>query len=359
MRYERVCNYIANSIWSILPEKLDDILSVIAFRARGGEFSAEEIKARIGDPMPSRPMKNGAIAVLPLRGTIAHRIGSMDEASGGVSTERFGAMFRQAMADDTIGTIVIDADSPGGTCAGVPELAAELLSLRGQKKVITVANATLASAAYWICAAASDEIVATPSAIVGAIGVFTVREDLSKHLEQEGITVNLIKAGKYKFDDNPFEPLSDEARAAIQARVDDTYDMFVKAVAKGRAVTPAAVKNGFGEGRALGAVDAKAAGLVDRVATMAETLARLGGATQTVGGMMADDAVAPLRADMQDEDEPGIAPVNGVCQDGYELDETDGLCYPIDTEEAKAPASELALSMDADDDELRRRIERV
>jgi ClpP class serine protease len=45
---------------------------------------------------------------------------------------------------------VIDVDSPGGTVAGVQELAAEMLAARGRKPVIAVANSLMASAAYWI-----------------------------------------------------------------------------------------------------------------------------------------------------------------------------------------------------------------
>ena len=76
-------------------------------------------------------------------------------------------------------------------------------------------------------------------------------------------------------DADTVEPLSDEERAVVQARVDDAYGQFVKDVARGRGVTPAAVRGGYGEGRALGAKDAKAAGLIDRIATMDETIARL------------------------------------------------------------------------------------
>jgi ClpP class serine protease len=65
--------------------------------------------------------------------------------------------------------------------------------------------------------------------------------------------VTLISAGTYKTEGNPFEPLSDEALAVKQALVDAAYGQFVKAVARGRGVTPAAVRGGYGEGRALSA----------------------------------------------------------------------------------------------------------
>lgn len=295
MKYPHIVRYVAESLWAIMPTRipgsrhasLEDILHILAFRAAGGEFSAEDIKARIGDPEEPTPTTRGAIAVLPLRGVIAHRMGGMDEMSGGMSTERFSKMFRAALANEQVGTIVLDVDSPGGTVQGVPELAVELLAARGQKKIVAVANAFMCSAAYWL-AAAADEIVVTPSGLVGSIGVYTAHEDLSAALEQQGIKVTLISAGKHKVDGNPFEPISDDHRAFAQARVDDFYNQFVKAVASGRGVSPSAVRNGYGEGRVLSAKDAKAAGLVDRIATMDETLARLAGGGRPRSGMRAE-----------------------------------------------------------------------
>lgn len=69
-------------------------------------------------------------------------------------------------------------------------------------------------------------------------------------------------------------PLTEEAAAAWQARVDEMYGMFVKDVARGRSARPADVRGGYGEGRVVGAAQAKEIGLVDRVATLEETIQR-------------------------------------------------------------------------------------
>jgi signal peptide peptidase SppA len=277
MKYAHILSYVASTPWAMLQDKMDEFLAVLAFRAAGHVFSADEIKARIGDPQPPNPTKRGNVAVIPLRGVIAHRMGAMDEASGGMSAERFKLMFRAAAADESIGTIVIDADSPGGTIPGVPEAADEVFGARDKKHIVAVANGRMASAAYWI-ASQAHEIVAIPSLYdpsVGSIGVFTVHQDLSEHLAKEGIKMTLISAGKHKAQNNPFTPLSDEVKADLQAMVDSAYTGFVKAVARGRGVSVADVRSGFGEGKALPATEAKAAGLVDRIATMEDTIGRL------------------------------------------------------------------------------------
>lgn len=301
MKYGHILSYVASTPWAILPDKMQELLAVLSFRAAGGELSAEEIRARLGDDAPEPPAssKRGTIAVIPLRGVIAHRMGTMAESSGGMSAERFTRMVQQATADETVGTIVVDVDSPGGTIAGLIEAADALFAARESKRVVAVANSTMASAAYWI-ASQAHEITAIPSALdncIGSIGVFTVHQDLSAHLEKEGVKVTLIKAGKHKAEANPFEPLSEEQKATIQAGVDSAYAAFVKAVARGRGVTPAAVRAGYGEGAALSAVDAKAAGLIDRIETFDQTLARLVGRSGRAGaGMRADVSCAQCTA---------------------------------------------------------------
>lgn len=293
MKYEHLVSYVASEVWAILPTKLSEIVAALAYRASGGEFSAEEIQARIGG-RPERAVVSGdAVAVVPIHGTIAHRGGRMPMSSGGTSTEAIGAMFRQAMTDDRVGTILFDVDSPGGTVTGLQELADEIYAARGQKRMVSMVNGLAASAAYWL-ASQADEIVSIPSGGSGSIGVFYAHEDVSKALADKGINVTLLKAGKYKAEINPFTPLTDEAREFVQARIDRAYAQFVAAVARGRGVSPADVRGGYGEGRVLEAKDAKAANLIDRIATPDATIKRLVG---TRGSLQVEAPEVALRAD--------------------------------------------------------------
>jgi signal peptide peptidase SppA len=289
MKYTRVASYVADTLWALHPSKLAELIAVLAFRAADHEYSAAEIHARIGDASsrPSGPTSRGAVAVIPIRGVIAHRISGMEDTSGGTSCERIGSQIDRVVSED-IGTIVYDLDSPGGTVPGIQELAAKMFALRGQVKQIAQINSMAASAAYWL-AAQCDERVCLPSGSAGSIGIYSAHQDLSRALEKEGITVELISAGKFKVEGSPFGPLSPEARAVKQAAVDAAYAQFTKDVARGLGVSPADVRNGYGEGRVLGAKDAKAAGLIDRIATMDETLGRLVGRQPASGGLRAED----------------------------------------------------------------------
>jgi signal peptide peptidase SppA len=288
MKYQHIVGYVASQLWAIEPGKLQEILAVLAFRAAGHTFTAEEIHARIGDGGgPSSASSRGAIAIIPVRGMIAHHIGSMSDSSGGTSCERIGAMIDQVATDPTVATILYDFDTPGGTVTGLEALAAKMFALRGVKTQIAMVNGMCASAGYWL-ASQCDEIVSLPDGQTGSIGVrWTPHEDNSAALAKEGIVVTEIYSGKYKTEGSPNQPMSAETKAFRQAQSDATYDTFVKAVARGRGVTPSAVKNGYGEGRVLVGKDAKAAGLVDRLATMDQTIARLTGRKASAGPMAA------------------------------------------------------------------------
>ncbi len=275
------------------------------------EAGASQIEASSGHAAAGAPRtKDGStIAVLPLTGTISHRMGMFSEASGGISTERFTQWLRAAAADPSVKAIVIDADSPGGTVDGVPELADEIARTNKTKPVVGVANSMAASAAYWLLSQCS-ELVVTPSGSVGSVGVFSSHEDMSKMYESCGVKVSLISAGKFKTEGNPYEPLTDDARQALQGQVDDYYDLFTKAVARGRDTDQKSVKAGFGEGRMVMAQQAVKEGMADRVATLDQTLAKLGAKPGSQRSM----ASAAVMADPQDGDGPDDDDENEPCE---------------------------------------------
>ena len=262
-----------NELWAILPEYFEHMQAMLrgespspVVRGHGeGEIVA------VTKPGP----KSGRVAQISITGTIMRRYSIWSEF-GGASVETTLAMLRNVAADPDVKTVLLNIDSPGGTVDGLPELAAEIRTLRESKHIVALANSLAASAAYWL-AAQADEVVATPEALVGSIGVFTAHMDYSALMERMGIKTTYIHAGKYKVEANPDEPLTDEARGHLQGIVDEAYGLFVNDVAKGRGVSAATVRSDFGEGRVLTAKDAKAAGLIDRIAGYHETVARLTG----------------------------------------------------------------------------------
>ena len=269
--------------WALMPERLQAAAGVL-HRWACGQTSDPVTLAAIADDRQARDTRRdaaalnaaGGIAVLPLYGILAPRANMVDDISGpgGTSTQLFAQALRQACADDTVGAILIDIDSPGGSVYGVSELADEILQARAKKPICAIANSLAASAAYWVGCAAG-ELYVTPSGEVGSIGVWQAHGDYSKMLDEEGVCMTLIAAGKYKVEGNPYQPLDDEARAFMQSRVDDYYAAFTKGVAKSRGVPIAQVRTGMGEGRVLGAEAARAENMVDGILTFDALVARL------------------------------------------------------------------------------------
>jgi signal peptide peptidase SppA len=284
MRGERLYGYVTESLWAITRPKWEAIMQFAERERAGVTLSAEDVKAIIGNRSSSEMSRSGAVAILPLHGVVAHRTNMMNDISGATSTERFSASFGQLVNDDAISAIVIDVDSPGGTIAGVTELANQIYAARGKKPIVAQVNALGASAAYWI-AAASSEVISTPSGDVGSIGIITGHMDDSKEQEAKGRTLTVISAGRFKADGHG--PLTEDAKARVQARVDRAYGVMVGDIAKFRGVKIGAVTDGFGEGDVVDAEQAKALGMIDGIATMDQTIARLTGRT-TPGGFRAE-----------------------------------------------------------------------
>jgi signal peptide peptidase SppA len=255
--------------------------------------------------------RGGSVGVIPIRGTIRHHaaadIWSILFGSSASTTEQISSELRAMLADETIGAIVLDIDSPGGTSYGITELSTEIFNARGKKPIVALADDVMASAAYWIGSAA-DALYATPSALVGSIGVYILHEDISKMADDVGVKVTFVSAGKYKTEGNQFEPLDDEARGHLQELVDDTYDQFVKDVARNRGVADAAVRQGYGQGRVLPAKKAKALGMIDGIYTLDEAIARSVSIAPGKSGLTG--AAAEADANETHADDDGIKRLN-------------------------------------------------
>lgn len=269
--------------WALMPERLNALAGVVTRWSAGVPAQAQTMDRIQADRMiresrrqAAAVQSSGGIALLPLYGVVTQHGNMVDDVSGpgSTSTQQFSSALRQLLADDTVGQILIDIDSPGGSVYGVAELADEIQSARSQKPIVAVANSLAASAAYWIGCSASEFYV-TPGGEVGSIGVWQAHQDYSQALEESGVKTTLISAGKFKVEGNPYSPLDADAQSFMQSRVDDYYAAFTKSVARGRGVSVAQVREGMGQGRVLGADAALAQSMVDGVATFDDVLKKM------------------------------------------------------------------------------------
>ncbi len=294
--------------WALDPSTYAIIEGVLTRWAEGTRLNPEQIRAAVGDAPQAVAQRReaavqqgqGQVAVIPVYGVLTHRAVDAEASSTPLaSAERLAAQIRSAVANPDISAVVLDVNSPGGSVFGVQELGDTIYSLRGAKPIKAVANASAASGAYWV-AAQADEIIVTPSGMVGSIGVVMKHINASEFYKQKGLQTTYITSGKYKAEGNDAGPLDDDARKYLQAVSDEYYSAFTQAVAKGRG-QPVGVVRGeaFGQGRMRTAKEAVATGMADRVATLDAVIAELlkpAPAARRPNALSAEAALAQVQA---------------------------------------------------------------
>jgi len=183
------------------------------------------------------------VAVIPVFGEIGY--GASSENTTIANPDVFSQMMDEANNDPSIGAIVLDINSPGGSPVAGEEMLEKVNT--SQKPVIARISDTGASAAYMV-ASGADEIVASPSSWVGSIGVILTLSDLSEYYNKQGIDIYSITGGKYKDMGADYRNLTTDEKNMLQAMIDEEYEYFIKVIADNRNLTVDYVKN-IAEGR--------------------------------------------------------------------------------------------------------------
>lgn len=281
MKFEHLISAMLAEPWAIQREKLGLLADIIVARAEGEKLVSGEMAAEISEARAREVASvDGAVAVVPVYGVLANKMDAFSAMSGGTSYAGIKKSLHAALSNEDVKAVVLDIDSPGGSVPGTEELSREIRALRGgSKPIVAQVNSLAASAAYWI-AASADEIVVTPSGRAGSIGVYTAHDDISQALEKRGIKRTYISSTPEKVEGNETEPLGKDALSHIQDGVNRSYQAFLDAVADGRGTTVGKVEDGYGRGRVFYAEALKDRGMVDRVATLEETIGRYGGTAE-------------------------------------------------------------------------------
>lgn len=250
----RALDLILSQPWAIQPDSLETLLSI----ASRTNASPEAVAAQLGRPLDNArtvQVREGT-AIVPVTGPIFRRANLFTEISGATSVEVLASDLATAAADPAIERIVLEIDSPGGQATGILELASQIRAIdQGQKPVVAYIDGLAASAAYWL-ASAAGEIVASPSALLGSIGV------VGTYRPEKDAPIKLISAV------SPLKqatPDTEAGRAEMQRVIDELAALFVADVAAYRRITPERVASDFGRGGVLVGQAAVAAGMADRL----------------------------------------------------------------------------------------------
>lgn len=284
--YPHLADRLLNTPLLLHPQKLDAIIAGLGQRLLGVDglhLDAAELTARAVLPAEMFTTRRGersdrgyrvvdGVAVISAMGGLVHRTKLAADSSLLIGYNDLAADLEDALAKADVHAIALVFDSPGGEVSGAFELAERIYAARGHKPMVAVADGMAASAAY-LAASAADEVVVSATSYVGSIGVVMRHVDFSRALANDGIAVSHIFAGEHKIDGNPYQPLPDAVRNALQADIEGLYQMFVQAVAKHRGLDEQAVRDTrAGVYRGVAAVAAR---LADRIGTVDAVVAEL------------------------------------------------------------------------------------
>jgi ClpP class serine protease len=259
---------IGREPWCIEPGALERIVAI----AQRLNESPEAVATRLGRPLDNARTAEtfGATAVIPITGPIFRYANLFTEISGATSLEILARDFQAALDAPTVEQIVLSINSPGGQSTGIAEFAG--LVRASPKPVTAYVGDLAASAAYWI-AAAAGEIVASPTALFGSIGVvMTYQPPTVRPGEQPTVEIVSSVSPLKRAD-----PTTEAGRGEAQRIVDHLAAVFVADVADYRGVSQDTVIADFGRGSLLVGQYAVAAGMADRTGSLQSLIAGVPG----------------------------------------------------------------------------------
>ena len=217
--------------------------------------------------------RRASVALLNIDGTIDSRM----ERSVLESLRKLPATGAEAL--------IVRISSPGGSAIASDKIWAALRHVSEQGiPVVSSIGYMGASGGYYI-ACAGDRILAEPMAIVGSIGIYGGKIDVSGLMSKIGLKAETVKTHEYADATTFTRPWSDAEKAALQQYMDEFYDRFTGVVSKATGIPQATVDTAYGGGRVMIGVKALQAGLVhdlggiDDAIAAAKQLAHIGEST--------------------------------------------------------------------------------
>ncbi|KGM53438.1 endopeptidase IV [Lysobacter arseniciresistens ZS79] len=226
------------------------------FRQISLEGYLAHLDTALGQVADVRPQ----VAVVVAAGSIT----GGEQPPGTIGGESTSALLRQARDDESVKSVVLRVDSPGGEVFASEQIRREVVALQEAGKPVVVSMGDLAaSGGYWISMDANT-IYADPSTITGSIGIFGMIPTIPRALDKIGVNTDGVGTTPFAGAFNITRELDPQVGQVIQSVIEKGYRDFIGKVAHARG-KPVAQIDEVARGRVWSGAQAKERGLVDEL----------------------------------------------------------------------------------------------
>ena len=183
----------------------------------------------VNPPLPHLSSNMDKVGIVVAKGTILNG----EQKPGTVGGDSTAELLRKARLDDSIKSVVLYVDSPGGSAFASEIIRQEVENLKAAgKPVVALMSTYAASGGYWISASA-DEIWAAPSTITGSIGIFGMFVSFENTLDYLGVHTDGV--GTTDFAGMGLtRGIDPKMGQVLQRGIEHGYDQFISLVANER-----------------------------------------------------------------------------------------------------------------------------
>ena len=220
---------------------------------------------------PFQEAQPGSTAIIGMSGPIMKY-----DNCGDPGTKTYASLIDKAGRHPNINSVIIVADSPGGTVDGTQDLANQVKSFKQNfnKPILTFVDGLMASAMYWI-GSGTDEIIANnETATIGSIGTMLSFADVQPMWEKEGVKFHYITADASVDKNKDFQDARAGNYKLVKEKLNAINDIFLSAVKDNRAGKLDLKNENVLTGKTYLAQDALAAGLIDSINTFEYAVSR-------------------------------------------------------------------------------------
>ena len=149
--------------------------------------------------------------------------GDMDASRTENLRQEITAILAQAREEDEV---LIRVESAGGTVHGYGLAASQLTRIRNAKIFLTVAVDRVAASGGYLMAVVANQIIASPFALLGSIGVAAEVPNAHKLLARFGVDYDVYTAGKHKRPVSFLAENTEEGTQKLKEELLNIHDLF-------------------------------------------------------------------------------------------------------------------------------------